>query len=129
MSTKTKTVEKTTTENDTDDAPHVVAYRVGKLEERFDRFEDQLDMLGNGFASRRELTDQVSLSQQEHSEIRGLIRTTKMDLQAEIKLVNIKADHTQGWLNKGAWLVVSTVILGVISLLFVNQLTSGRVHF
>lgn len=63
---KTKITQEITTMPTQDDAPAVVAFRVGQLEKRFDTFESKLDNLGGNFVTIETLREMKLNADSEH---------------------------------------------------------------
>lgn len=108
---RSKKVEETVTIADPDNAPTVIAYRVGQLEKKMDAgfiaVHEKLDGLKDGFVGHQEFEDYKKQAIVIHS-----------GMQARIA----KLEGWQTWLIR---LVLAAVILSIMAFVFGNRVNIG----
>lgn len=91
-----QTIKVTTQTEQGDDAPNIVAFRVGQLEQRFDKFEDKLDDLASNFATIVYVDKAIA------------------DISTNLGSRIAKLESINGWVIK---IVLTSVLLGLLGLL------------
>lgn len=97
-----------------DDAPHVVAYRVGRLEDRFDKFEDKLDLLANQFATIAYVDRAVGQAQEDCTKAAAVNGAAVARVSTDIENLQ-KATSDIDLIRRLVYGAVGIILLAVIS--------------